>query len=339
MKGRYSGRTMTTYGYVLPKAGRISRLATNLSKQAKHRLLVIDWHRARGANQSLTARHYGINRETLRIWLNRFGRGGIVALEDRSHRPKKLRTTTTPLTIQDQIVKVRKKNPCYSKYKIAYLVGSVSPSTVGRILKRRDLIDKRVSRKKTRAALYPKHRFPRDLIINYPGKLVQMDTKHLRAYKGTKFYQFTAIDVLTKVRVLSISSKISSYAAAKFLNQCITEFPFTIENVQTDNGSEFHKYFEQACKKLKLKHYYIEPHSPKQNAYVERSHLTDELEFYQQGNIRRTLGLLLPLLKTWEHKYNFDRPHQSLNYLTPMQYFEKYQQSSFPTQHFIPLQT
>lgn len=263
---------MTTYGYVLPGAGRISRLATNLSKAAKDRLLVIDWHRANGENQSFTARHFGINRETLRIWLNRFSKGGIAALQDRSHRPKKLRTTTTPLTIQDQVVKIRKENPCWSKYKIAHLVGSVSPSTVARIFKRRDLIDKWVSRKKSRAALYPKHRFPRDLIINYPGKLIQIDTKHLRAYKGTKFYQFTAIDVLTKIRVLSLGSHISSYAAAKFLNQCIQEFPFKIENIQTDNGSEFHKYFEQACKKLNIKHYYIEPHSPKQNAYVERSH-------------------------------------------------------------------
>jgi len=84
MQGRYAGRTMTTYGYILPKAGQLLRLATNLTSKAKHRLKVIDWHRANGENQSLTCRHFGFGREALREWLNRFKLVGIKGLEDRS---------------------------------------------------------------------------------------------------------------------------------------------------------------------------------------------------------------------------------------------------------------
>ena len=221
---------MTTYGYILPKAGLLLRLATNLSSKAKHRLKVIDWHRANGGNQSLTCRRFGIGREALREWLKRFREKGIKGLEDKSHRPHKIREREIPLSVQDEVVKIRKANPCYSKYKISVLLSTkASPSSVGRILKDKGLINHKVSAKRSKAAKYPKHRFPRDIVINYPGKLVQMDTKHLSTYRGRKFYQFTAIDVLTKLRVLWATTNISSAAAKKFLKLCLKEFPFNIE--------------------------------------------------------------------------------------------------------------
>jgi len=330
---------MTTYGYVLPKAGLLLRLATGLSDKAKHRLKVIDWHRANNENQSLTCRHFGINREALREWIKRFRQFGIKGLEDRSHRPHKIRAREIPLSIQDEVVKIRKANPYYSKYKITVLLErKISPSSVGRILKDKGLINHKVSVKRSKAAKHPKARFPRDIVINCPGKLVQIDTKHL-PNPQRKLYQFTAIDVLTKLRVLWISSRISSESAAKFLQICMKEFPFNIEGIQTDNGSEFHKYFDRLCEKLRLPHFYTEPRSPKQNSYVERSHLTDELEFYQQGNMRTSVELLLPLVKSWQDKYNHQRPHQSLNYLTPMKYFQKFERQGISTKEYVPLQT
>ena len=331
---------MTTYGYILPKAGLLLRLNINLSPKAKHRLKIIDWHRANGENQSLTSRRFGIGREALREWLKRFKERGIKGLEEKSHRPHKIRERKIPLATQDEIVKLRKLNPCYSKYKISVLLNSkASPSSVGRILKSKGLINHKVSAKRSKAAKYPKHRFPRDIVINYPGKLLQIDTKHLTIYRGRKFYQFTAIDVLTKLRVLWVTTHISSAAAKKFLKICVREFPFNIENIQTDNGSEFHKHFDEFCKQLTIPHYYIEAYSPKQNSYVERSHLTDELEFYQQGNMRTSAELLQPLIKAWQNKYNHERPHQSLNYLTPMKYFQKFERQGISTKEYIPLQT
>lgn len=341
MKGRYAGRTMTTYGYILPGASKIARLATNLSDKAKHRLKIIDWHRANDTNQSLSSRHFGIGREALREWIKRFKQLGIRGLEDKDHTPHKLRTKTTPLWLQDEIVKIRKVHPCWSKYKLAKMINyKGSASTAGRILKDRGLINKKVSKKRSKAARNPKKRFPRDILINMPGTLIQIDTKHLPKFLGTmKLYQFTAIDVLTKTRVLSVSTRITSKGAEQFLLECIREFKFKIQAVQTDNGSEFKEYFDQACKRLGITHYWIEPRSPKQNSYVERSHRTDQEEFYQQGNMRSSVEKLLPLLKAWEYTYNHVRPHQSLNYLTPMEYLQKYQTSTIATKDVVALQT
>lgn len=343
MKGRYAGCHMTTYGYVLPKAGLVARSALragNLTKRAKQRLKILDWYQSHGKNQSLASRHFGTNRETLRTWIRTVKQSGPAGLNDKSHRPHKPRSIITPWEVQAEIVKVRKANPAWSKYKIAVVMKSkISPSTIGRILKRKGLINPKVSRKKRTAALHPKKRYPRDLVISKPGDLIQMDTKHLTGTGNTKMYQYTAIDVLSKNRILWVATKLSSVQGEKFLQHCLEAFAFKVQAVQTDNGAEFSKHFDRTCQKLKLPHYWTEPRSPKQNSYVERSHLTDELEFYQQGNMRSSVARLLPLLKAWERKYNTERPHQSLNYLTPMQYLKKYQKTKIPTRDYVALQT
>lgn len=337
---------MTTYGYVLPGAVSIARSAQRaqgVTKRARQRLQIIDWYHCHRANKSLASRHFGITRETLIIWLKRLKQYGPVGLNDRSHRPHKVRQPTTPWEIRAMAIEIRKENPTWSKYKIAAALGyqglKIHSSTVERILKRRGLIQPKISRKKQRAALHPKKRFPRDLIIKEPGDLIQMDTKHLIGIGGRRLYQFTAIDVLTKIRVLWAAPSLSSKQGERFLNHCMSSFPFPIKAIQTDNGSEFLKYFDMACTKLSIPHYFTEPKSPKQNSYVERSHSTDEQDFYQQGNMRSTVAQLLPLLKEWESTYNTRRPHQSLNYLTPMHYFLKYQKGRIPTRDYIPLQT
>jgi len=349
MKGRYSGRHMTVYGHILPKARSIAlwyKRSVNLSDKAKHRLKIIDWYYLHGENISLTSRHFGIQRSTLRRWLKRLKKEGLVGLNDKSHRPYHLREPSTLPEIQLRVVKIRKSNPYWSKYKIsAYLEQQegikIHPSTVGKILKRKGLINNKISKKKKKAALSPKKRYPKGLIIKEPGDLIQIDTKYLTGIGGRKLYQYSAVDVLTKIRVLSVSTSISSKQARSFLFDCLKEFPFRIKSIQTDNGSEFLGFFDKELKRLNIPHYFIYPHSPKQNSYVERSHLTDEYEFYRQGMMRSSVKELLPLLKEWQYKYNYLRPHQALGYLTPMKYLEEFKakKGRIPTRDYLVLQT
>ncbi|MFH1657208.1 MAG: DDE-type integrase/transposase/recombinase, partial [bacterium] len=122
---------------------------------------------------------------------------------------------------------------------------------------------------------------------------------------GRKFYQFTAIDVLSKRRVLQVYPSQSSRNGAKFLKECIQNFPFPIKTIQTDNGAPFLKEFDKLCKELNLPHYFIYPRTPKQNTYVETSHLADKKEFYQQGNISSDLSVMQKRIKEWENTWNY----------------------------------
>lgn len=336
---------MTIYGLVLPGAVSIARsmfLAGNLSAEAKRRLKVLDWLRSHDGSISVTARHFGINRETIRAWRNRLAKEGPRGLKDRSKRPYKVRQPTTSPDVVAEVVRLRRKYPAWSKYKIAPLLPEnlrTSESTIGRIFKRRNLINARVSRKRSKAAKHPRARFPRGFKVSEPGDMVQMDVKHIMLPGGQRHYQFTAIDVLTKQRVLGLYRSESSRNGKNFLSSCLREFDFETKAVQTDNGSAFLKEFDAACKELGLPHYFIYPRSPKQNSYVEISHGADEREFYQQGNIRIDFEAMKAKLKEWQKVWNEVRPHQALNYLTPAQYYEKWQRGRLPTKDVITLQT
>jgi|SRR3989338_6951977 len=345
MKGRYAFGRMTTYGYILPGAALVARSALkagNLTKRAKVKLRILDWHQRRGKNISLTARRFGIQRLTLRSWIRRMKQAGPVGLNDQSHRPRRLRQPSTPWDTVMKVVELRKQYPAWSKHKIGALLqtegAKVSVSTVGRILKRRGLIHHRASARRRKAALHPRARFPRGLRISRPGDFIQIDIKYLVSSEK-KLFQFTAIDVLTKLRVLRIFSSQSSRNGALFLNTCLKEFVFPVRAVQTDNGAPFLKDFERLCREKQLPHYFIYPRTPKQNTYVENSHGSDEREFYQQGNLCAERLLMQKRILAWQRVWNEIRPHEALNYLTPMAYYKKWQTSRLPTRDTITLQT
>lgn len=345
MKGRYAGRRMTIYGAIMPGAISIANWANKvqpLTEGAKKKLKILDWHRGRGKNVSLTARRFGLTRKTVRIWQKKFDRLGIVGLNEQSRRPKNVRKPIVSWQIVSETVNLRKQYPAWSKYKIRKLLEGkgliTSASTVGRIFKRRGLIDKKVSRKRKKAALHPRARFPRGFKISSPGDMIQMDTRYINLIGGRKIYQFTAIDVLTKQRVLRYYSSLASRNGADFLKNCLTEFPFKIRVVQTDNGSEFLKEFNRLCKQKKLPHYFIYPRTPKQNTYVENSHGSDKKEFYQQGNVCSDILIMQTRLKQWQDVWNEIRPHEALNYLTPKEYLLKWQRGRLPTKDTITLQ-
>ena len=166
-----------------------------------------------------------------------------------------------------------------------------------------------------------------------------MDTKHIMLPGGRRHYQFTAIDVLTKQRVLEAYPSESSRNGAKFLNVCQREFPFSLQRVQTDNGAPWLKMFARLCQSQKLPHYYIYPRSPKQNTYVEISHQADKREFYLQGNVYQNRATMRQKLKEWQRIWNEVRPHEALNQLTPKEYLHRWQRGRLPTKDTITLQT
>jgi len=60
-----------------------------------------------------------------------------------------------------------------------------------------------------------------------------------------------------------------------------TRVQFRIHTVRTDNGHEFHAKFYWHLADIGINHVYIKPRSPHLNGKVERSHSTDDQEFYQ----------------------------------------------------------
>lgn len=328
MKGCYQSRAMH-YVYRLPKL-----LPTSyeiLSKEAHSRLKWFDFYRSHGRNAELTCRHFGISKRTFYKWKKRFNPYRLKTLESFSKRPYKLRKSQIPLEAEDLVVALRKKYPAWSKYKLEVILKrdygiTLSASSIGRILKRRDLIKPKESQRRKRAAKRRKLRVSKEFKVKTFGDLVQLDSKHFNLPWGKKRYQLQVIDVLGKMKFSKDYSHLSSRKAKEFFLEGLNMFPYPIKKVQTDNGSEFLGEFDQLLKQLNIPHYFTYPNTPQQNSVVERSIQTDIKEFYEQSNFTSEVDEQNELLREWNEIYNSYRPHQSLGYLTPNEYYERYKE-------------
>lgn len=131
---------------------------------------------------------------------------------------------------------------------------------------------------------------------------------------------FTAIDHYSKVAFARMYKNANSYNAADFLNRLLYLIDGRIENIQTDNGSEFEKCFNQGCRKLNLQRYYNRPRTPKDNPASERFNKTLQDEFIDLGNFNPDAAVFNGNLTEWLIEYNFQRPHETLNYETPINF-------------------
>ena len=153
-----------------------------------------------------------------------------------------------------------------------------------------------------------------------PGHHIQVDVKVLlfKDLKGkpVKRFQYTAIDDATRIRALQIYAKQNQKNSIDFVNYVVTEFPFRIKSIRTDRGHEFQAKFHWHVEDLGIEHHYIKVRTPQLNGKVERSHLTDQREFYQLLTYKDDVDLK-EKLSQWENFYNFDRPHGAHHGKTP----------------------
>jgi putative transposase len=303
----------------------------DLSRDARRRLSMVDWHRAHGGNVSLTARHYGVGRSTVYRWLGRYDRFHLETLEDRGSAPRRRRRPTWTLAQLQAVRSIRERYPRWGKDKLRILLrraGMVlSTSMVGRILRRLlragDLHEPRRRRMSVRPRRWQRPyaiRTPAGWAVQAPGDLVQLDTLDIRPLPGQVWKQFTARDVVSRWDVVELGRRATAAAAAVVLDRLAERMPFPVRAISVDNGSEFMAEFETACAERGIRLFVLPPRSPKLHGAVERANRTHTEEFYEVTDAEPELAAFQVELRAWETVYNTIRPHQSLGYLTPAEY-------------------
>lgn len=86
--------------------------------------------------------------------------------------------------------------------------------------------------------------------------------------------------------------------------------------MRTDRGHEGQAQLHWHVEDQGIRHVYIEPRSPQLNGKVERSHRSDQEEFYQLLTYKGDVDLAAKL-EEWERFYNYDRPHGAFRGKTP----------------------
>lgn len=160
-----------------------------------------------------------------------------------------------------------------------------------------------------------KPRQPKRYTRPVPGDRIQIDTCKV----GKKLYQFTAIDDCTRMRVLALYSSHTATDAAHFLkHHLLPQFPFPIQRIQSDRGSEFiGREFQDALRDNKIKFRPNRPRAPHLNGKVERSQRTDRMEFWSTIDNKAPREFLEEKLAEWMFFYNQQRTHSSLHCKTP----------------------
>jgi transposase InsO family protein len=99
-------------------------------------------------------------------------------------------------------------------------------------------------------------------------------------------------------------------------------------HIRSDNGPEFIAYkIQDWLGKAAIKTIYITPGSPWENGHIESFHdkLRDEC---LNRELFSTLTEARVLLEGWRMEYNTKRPHSSLGYLSPNEYFGQWKMKS-----------
>jgi transposase InsO family protein len=295
---------------------------------------MVFYYTAGKENATLTAQHFGISRKTFYKWLKRFkdSKYDVHSLANQSKAPCSKRKWEVTLIQEERIRRLRKRYPYYGKKKLKVLYDKeyseeVSTWKIERVIRKYRLYPdqkkaEKTARKRARARQKPKRRITQLVKEGRPYFLFQLDT--IVIYWGNlKRYILTAVDHATKLGYARMYKNKSSRAATDFLYRLRYLVNQPIQNLQTDNGSEFALEFEKATIKLRIQRYFSRVKTPKDNPEIERFNQTLEYEWLYDSNLSLDPEELNPRLTEWLIEYNFNRPHQSLGYLSPIEYIER----------------
>ena len=294
--------------------------------------------------EEATTRAFGKSRSTIYLWKQKLRKAGgdLSSLAPGNRAPKNKRRRIMDPAVERFIVEYRTSHPGADKttitpalhaFCLAHKVKPISESTVGRII--HDLKAKGKLPRSNKVTLNgrtgtlllreprPKKKKMRrkGFLPVLPGDLVQMDTVSIFT-AGLRRYIFTAIDVSTRFAFAYAYKSASSANGHDFLGKFLKVAPFVTRRVQTDNGGEFAKYFDDYCRDSGLTHFFNYPKHPESNSYLERFNRTiQEQCVYLYLDYLDEPGDFNQKLMEYLMWYNTEKPHRGIGNLSPLQYY------------------
>jgi transposase InsO family protein len=206
---------------------------------------------------------------------------------------------------------------------------SVSTATVSRVLRRLGL-------NKLKALE------PAELVRRYerehPGELIHIDIKKLGRFVRTGFritgdrrkgtsrgagheFVHVAIDDASRLAFCQILPDQKKESAVAFLEAAVAYYQglgIKVTGIMTDNGSCYRaRPFDKARRRLRLKHIFTKPYTPRTNGKAERF-IQTALREWAYASAYNTSDQRAEDLPIWLHRYNWHRPHGSLSAKPPI---------------------
>lgn len=331
------------YRRLMQYISNISHLDKKIREVIERRIKILEFFDEFGL--LATQKAFETGRSTIYLWKSNLKQSGgkLSSLAPGSKVPKTRSKRVWQKEIVDFIVLYRTKHPGTDKLTVKPVldafcrsinIETVSMSTVGRIIK--DLKERgRIPAYQPKTSFNGKtgklsvreikNKPKKQRIGSYkpqkPGDLVQVDAITVFV-NGIRRYIITALDVKTRFAFAYCYKTLSSLTARDFMVRFQEVAPFPITHIQTDNGSEFHKYFREYLEGQKIIQFYNYARQPKMNTFVERfnrtiqdQHISWHMgDFYEPDEANQ--GLMEYLL--W---YNTEKAHRGIGNIPPLSYF------------------
>lgn len=259
----------------------------------------------RGLSQRAACHYIGVNRSTVR------------------YTPRPDRNAVLVQALSEYAQKKRRRGYRKAWEALRRRGQGVGKNRVYRLWKRAHLQVKRRTGKKRKPPGDPKA----DILYPVrPGQVWSLDFVFDALLNGTKLKILTVGDDFTR-ECLAIEVA-TSFPAAKVI-AVLERLVATLgapEYLKSDNGSEFIAHTLQAWLAGRhTKSHFIAPGSPWQNGFRESFHGRFRDEFLCE-TLFASVAEARVLCEGYRREYNEERPHQSLGYLTPQEYKQKWLQ-------------
>lgn len=147
-----------------------------------------------------------------------------------------------------------------------------------------------------------------------------IDFMHDALSCGRRFRTFNVVDDFNREALaIEIDLNIPAQRVVRVLDRIVANRGYPLK-MRMDNGPELVSLaLAQWAEEHSVMLEFIKPGKPTQNAFIERfnrTYRTEILDFY----LFRTLNEVREITERWLTEYNSERPHESLNNLTPEEY-------------------
>lgn len=141
---------------------------------------------------------------------------------------------------------------------------------------------------------------------------------------GRRFRLLNIIDDYNRESLaIEIDTSLPALRVIRVLQRLI-EMKAKPQTIRVDNGPEFiSDKLQHWCDEQEIRLQFIQPGKPVQNAFVERNNgslrkeLLDAYLFYSLQEVRE-------MARIWQQDYNFERPHDSLGNVPPVEFINPF---------------
>ncbi len=274
------------------------------------------------------AERYGVSRQSVHAWLARYRDEGPPGLADRSHKVH-AHPWQIPAELESAICELRRAHRKWGPKRLVFEMGrrglgTVTRSTVYRVLIRNQLIEPRSRRRRRQDYI----RWERPV----PMQLWQLDvTASAFLAGGAEVKIVTGIDDHSRYCVIAQAvRRATARPVCRAFIEAMTVYGVP-EEVLTDNGTVFtgrfirprpaEVLFERICRENGITARRTKPRSPTTTGKIERLHQSLQDELLEVHGPFASLAALQAALDAWREEYNTDRPHQSLGMAFPASRF------------------